>query len=204
MARPIAADYEDKRQGLLAPAAQVFAEHGFDRASMVQVAKAGGVSKATIYHYYASKDDLLFDILESYLRGLRDAVLGLDLSEQSPEGAFLETVTQVLLCYQGADTQHRLQIDTLGRLAPDRQKVLRRYQSELVRFMSARLVAVSPDLHSEPNRLRAVTMSVFGMLNWHYMWNGAADGPARRDYAQVVAGLVLDGVRGMGALPPSA
>lgn len=196
MGRPIAADYEDKRQGLLTHAAEVFASHGFDRASMMQVAEAAGVSKATIYHYYASKDDLLFDILDSYLSGLRDEIVGLDVSGMRPEKAFLETVSQILLAYQGADTQHRLQIDTLARLDPERQKVLRGYQSDLVRLVSTRLRAISPKLDTDPARLKAVTMSVFGMLNWHYMWNAGADVAARRSYARVVADLVLRGVKG--------
>ena len=46
-------------------------------------------------------------------------------------------------------------------------------------------------------KLRAVTMSVFGMLNWYYMWNGGADGAARDAYAALVADLTLKGLPGI-------
>ncbi|MEP5152247.1 TetR family transcriptional regulator, partial [Planktotalea sp.] len=50
MARPIAKDHDAKRAHILCEAAVVFARDGIARASMAQVAKACGISKANIYH----------------------------------------------------------------------------------------------------------------------------------------------------------
>jgi TetR/AcrR family transcriptional regulator len=50
MARPRAADHDDKRQAILAAAATLFAEHGYDGTAMAEVARACGVSKALLYH----------------------------------------------------------------------------------------------------------------------------------------------------------
>ncbi|MBL4811043.1 MAG: helix-turn-helix transcriptional regulator, partial [Rhodobacteraceae bacterium] len=68
MARTIATDYADKRRAILRAAARLFADEGFNKASMANVATACGISKANIYHYYPSKTSLLFDMLESHLR----------------------------------------------------------------------------------------------------------------------------------------
>jgi hypothetical protein len=35
------------------------------------------------------------------------------------------------------------------------------------------------------------------MLNWYYMWNSGAGSDAREDYAELVATLTLNGVRGL-------
>lgn len=196
MARTIAKDHDDKRRLILKRAAHVFATEGFDRASVARVAKACEISKANIYHYYASKDDILFDILNSYLSGLRDRICDMDLSELSAEDAFRRTLRDVLLSYQGADDEHRLQINGINQLQPNLQKQLRMYQSELVHFMSDRIAQVGPDtLRSDAQKLHEITMSVFGMLNWHYMWNTNADEAARENYAGVIADLTLDGIR---------
>jgi hypothetical protein len=40
-------------------------------------------------------------------------------------------------------------------------------------------------------------MSVFGMLNWYYMWNGGAAPQARDAYATLVADLTLRGLPGI-------
>ena len=76
MARPIAKDHDQKRAAILKTAARVFADEGFDRASMAGLAKACGISKSLIYHYYPSKEALLYDILHTHLSALKGAVVG--------------------------------------------------------------------------------------------------------------------------------
>jgi len=57
MPRP---DVSDERiPQILDAAAQMFSQHGIDGASMLQIAETADVSKATIYHYFASKDELV-------------------------------------------------------------------------------------------------------------------------------------------------
>ncbi len=57
MSRP---DVRDERvPQIIDAAAQVFARDGIDGANMSEIAEAAGVSKATIYHYFASKEDLI-------------------------------------------------------------------------------------------------------------------------------------------------
>ena len=55
MARARAADYDGKRKAILHRSAGLFAKHGYDRASMANIAQACGASKALLYHYYDSK-----------------------------------------------------------------------------------------------------------------------------------------------------
>ena len=51
---------ETKRQAILDVAVQAFRELGFERASMAEICKRAGGSKATIYNYFPSKDELFF------------------------------------------------------------------------------------------------------------------------------------------------
>ncbi len=200
MARTIAKDHDEKRAQILRRAAEVFATEGFDRASMSQLAQACGISKANIYHYYSGKDALLFDILDSYLRALRDRILAVDLTGLAPDQALYALLREFLLAYQGADHEHRLQVRRLNILPPDEQKILRAYQRDMVRRVSQVLEAAAPRaLGHDPGRLRATTMSVFGMLNWFYMWNAQADRPAREEYARLITDLTLKGVQGLEA-----
>ena len=74
MARTRASDFEEKQQGILMSAAAVFAEQGMEKASMAQVARHSNVSKALLYHYYPSKDVLLFAIIHTHLAELEASV----------------------------------------------------------------------------------------------------------------------------------
>jgi AcrR family transcriptional regulator len=198
LARTIAKDHDQKREQILKSAAKVFADQGFDRASMNLLAKECGISKANIYHYYDSKDALLFDLLDSYLRDLRDRVCGIDMEGMSPEQRLSRTVSEVLLAYQGADNEHRVQSSGLSALPAEQQKILRGYQREMVDQMSDIIRDIAPDVFADDKRkLYATTMSVYGMLNWFYMWNSQADEASREIYAKLVSDLTLKGVPGL-------
>ncbi len=195
--RTIAKDHDAKRQHILRVAAEVFAREGIERASMNEVARACGISKANIYHYYAGKDDLVFDILDSYLSELRDVVCGLDLTGLAPPDRLHAVTEAILLAYDGMDNEHKIQSEGLPRLAPDKQAVLKGYQRALVSQVAGILEACAPAaLAGDRTRSRAVTMSVFGMLNWFYMWHPGATQEARVDYAAQVADLTLNGIAG--------
>lgn len=198
MSRPIAKDHDEKRSHILKIAARVFAETGYARASMSQVAKECGVSKANIYHYYSSKDALLFDILDTYLSALRDRIIGLDLAGLEPPDQLASIVVETLRAYEGMDREHKIQTEGIPSLPLDQQKTLKAYQRDLVDQMSGVVAKIAPDVFDDDTRkLRATVMSIFGMLNWFYMWNSTADHRARDDYAQLVTRLTLTGVRGL-------
>lgn len=68
---------EQRIAQILEAATAVFAERGFDRATMEDIAEAVGINKATIYLYFDSKDALIRAIAEALfareLAGLRAA-----------------------------------------------------------------------------------------------------------------------------------
>lgn len=61
---------EDRRRAIVAAARDVFQTLGFDRASMATISTTIGGSKATLYGYFASKEELyaavMVDMVDSY------------------------------------------------------------------------------------------------------------------------------------------
>jgi len=187
MPRGIARDHDEKRAALRKGAARYFARHGYDRASMTGAARECGVSKALLYHYYDSKESLLFDILHGHLSDLADRVT--HARAQGVPGL----IRVILAVYEDADAEHKLQIDALATLPPDLQTPLIALQRRLVGTMSDAVARERPGLTGD--RLRAVTMSVFGILNWFYMWHRPGKGLTRADYAALAADFVSGGLR---------
>ncbi|HEY5106444.1 MAG TPA: TetR/AcrR family transcriptional regulator [Caulobacteraceae bacterium] len=69
---------EAKRREILEGAAAVFRQHGFSQASMSAVSQRIGGSKATLYRYFASKEDLFFAVMfEATLEHANDVFDGL-------------------------------------------------------------------------------------------------------------------------------
>lgn len=186
MPRGIAKDHDEKRAALRKGAAAYFAAHGYDRASMTGAARDCGVSKALIYHYYESKEALLFDILDTHLSELVDVV-----EAAAPEG-LPGLVREVLAAYENADAEHKLQLDALTTLPEEMQAPLVGHQRRLVAIMSRQVSTVRPDLDADT--LRATTMTVFGILNWFYMWHRPGKGLDRSEYAALAARFVQGGI----------
>jgi AcrR family transcriptional regulator len=151
------------------------------------------VSKALLYHYYGSKEALLFDILHEHLDALARAVAA--VAADGPPGERLRRLIHAILSeYEDADAEHKLQLDALTLLPRDMQAPLVELQRNMVQIMADTLEATRPGLGV---RRGAVTMSVFGMLNWVYMWHRPGKGLSRAAYADLATDLVLDGVRGL-------
>lgn len=196
MARTRAADFEEKQRVILDHAAQVFADQGMEKASMSQIASVAQVSKALLYHYYPSKDALIFAIIVTHLEGLDTAIEEADDPALAPEQRLRKLVGAVLENYRGADNQHKVQLNATSALSDEQKAEITAIERRIVRRFSAVLDQVNPGLNSrERPLLMPVTMSLFGMMNWVYMWFRDGGRISREDYADVATTLILEGIK---------
>jgi len=195
MARSRAKDYDEKRLSLLRQAAAVFARDGYDRAPMAGLASECGVSKALFYHYYASKEALLFDIISSHLEDLLEAIEAADDPGLAPEARLEALVAALLDVYRDADAKHKLQIGAM-RLLPDADQAhLKGLERQIVARFADAVKAIAPEAFEGSPLLKPVTMSLFGMLNWFYMWFREGGPVSRADYARIATRLLVGGVK---------
>lgn len=197
MPRTRAKDHDDKRVAIMETAARIFADGGYDRTSMAQLAAECGVSKALIYHYYASKEALLFDIIENHLSELLDAVEKADDKEADPQVRLEALVSGLLEAYRDADAKHKVQLGALALLPVEQQNHLKGLERQLVLRFSEAVRAINPAAFEGKPLLKPVTMSLFGMLNWFYMWFREGGPVSRSDYAKMATNILVNGVRGL-------
>jgi AcrR family transcriptional regulator len=196
MARTRAQDFEEKQHAILDYAAKVLATMGVDKASMSQIAAQAQVSKALLYHYYPSKDALVFAIILSHLEDLEMALADADQPEMEPAARLRLLVGVVLERYRGADDQHKVQLSATSLLTPEQQQTITQVERRIVRRFASVLRDVSPRLdRKERPLLMPVTMSLFGMMNWMYMWFKDGGSISRDDYAEVATTLILEGIK---------
>ena len=199
MARPRAADFEDKQRAILSSAAQVLAEQGMDKASMAQIAAQAGVSKALLYHYYPGKDALIFDIIRTHLSELESTVAATDDPALAPRARLRALVGAVIENYRDADNYHKVQLNGTPTLPDDQRSQIHAIERQIVRHFSRVIRLVRPELDAA--LVMPVTMSVFGMMNWVYMWFKDGGPVSRADYAELATTLVLDGIGAVGTEP---
>ena len=196
MARTRASDFEDKQRSILESAAAVFAEQGMEKASMSLVANSAGVSKSLLYHYYPAKDALIFAIIQSHLEDLDAAVEAADDPKASPKDRLHALVRITLENYRHADNEHKVQLNASEALNDEQRNAIRAIERRIVRRFSSILREINPSLdNAERPLLMPVTMSLFGMMNWAYMWFREGGPITRDDYADIATTLVLEGIK---------
>ena len=89
---------EAKKQAILRNARDVFLREGYEAASTAGIAAASGVSKATIYGYYPSKEDLFVAVVDDACRDQAASVLEA-LDSPGPIGEVLLVLAQRSLSF---------------------------------------------------------------------------------------------------------
>lgn len=197
MARTRAADFDEKRRSILDSAAAVFAKLGMERASMAQIAQENNVSKALLYHYYPSKDLLIFDIGRTHLVELEAAISQADRPDLAPRARLRHLIGGVLENYRTASNFHQVLLNGTGSLTEAQRLELREMERRIVKAFSDVLVDINPALADSRAGVTPVTMSLFGILNWVYTWFRPSGALSREGYADMVTALFLDGVGAM-------
>ncbi|TVR69435.1 MAG: TetR/AcrR family transcriptional regulator [Spirochaetaceae bacterium] len=87
-----------KREHILQVAAQLIRDRGIEHTTLANIADAAGISKGTLYYYYSTKSDLIFDIADRHMNNMTSRIfrwLESSGTVQSPRTVFrmvLDTV----------------------------------------------------------------------------------------------------------------
>lgn len=196
MARTRADDFEVKQNAILKSAAAVIAELGIEKASMSQVASHVGVSKALLYHYYPSKDALIFDIIKNHLLELHNAVKAADDRTLPAADRLRKLIWAVLDNYRDADDEHKVQLNAGSALNDEQKSEIRSIERLIVSHFCFALNELNPALENKERPLiMPVAMSIFGILNWVYLWFREDGKITREDYSEIVSTLMLEGIK---------
>ena len=190
MGRKQAANYETRRAVIVDQAARLFATSGFLGASIADIGRACGASKSLIYHYYPSKEDILFEVMDSHLLQLTGAVETVASSAASPERKLKDLTHRFMGAYIGAADRHRVLLNELGNLPAARRIMIVARQRALIEAVERLIAEVRPDL-ATPRTRRALTMLFFGMINWTHTWFRPEGAVGAEELADLASGLVL-------------
>ena len=173
MARPRSASHDLKRDQILDVAAQCFARQSFPAASMNDIATACGTSKARLYHYYESKDAILFDLLDRYTQRLLALIGEAEARAQrknlSEREALNELVRAFLTEYESSATRHVALVSDTKFLWDGQRELILNRQRDVVAAFTRFLKRAYPDRVTPANQT-ALTMMLFGMINWTFTW----------------------------------
>jgi AcrR family transcriptional regulator len=193
MARTKAASFDTQRAAIRDAAAREFADKGYAAATIADIARTCGVSKALMYHYYRDKEHLLADIAESYIERLQ-AIIDQLRAESLPPAAHLRRLIELFMEeYEHSAARHRVLVQDVKYLQrAHRSRVLAKERKVVLGY--ADVVKKLAPQSDRDDLIKPLTMMLFGMINWTFTWFKERGPLSYADMAPVVADLFLGGI----------
>ncbi len=193
MARTKAAGFDAQRAAIRDAATRLFADKGYASASIADLARACGISKALMYHYYRDKEDLLADIALSYVDRLATIVDEVE-ARQLPPAAHLRRLVEAFMAeYEHSAARHRVLVQDVKYLErAHRSRVLAR-QRKVVDGFAAVIAPLAPEA-TRAGLAKPLTMILFGMINLTFTWLKDSGPLTYSGMAPLVADLFLGGI----------
>ena len=178
-----------RRRQLVELAEQLFAERGFARTSMEELARRAGVTKPVIYELFDSKDGLFRACVDRAIERMAGSIADAFRAETEPEArlragglAFLRFARDNRVAWDLMAMQTRF---------AEQAQAVRRDQAQLIRMLMAEIAPEGTD----PQELEAVAYAVNSAYEGaaHWMWEHP-DTPVEQVADWIVA-LLLPGLR---------
>ena len=199
MTRVRADDYDDKKQIILAKAAALIARKGFDMATMMDVAKACGTSKSHLYHYFASKEELLYAIVHEHITRQAADLARIVAQPLPAEERFTQFVDSFVQGAARSRNEHLMLMNDLKFLSTGQREHVRKLEVEMTELMEQLLREINPKLMTEERVQKPYALLLFGMMIWTFSWYKRSGEITPRELAQRISELFVHGIKGAAA-----
>jgi AcrR family transcriptional regulator len=203
------------RQLIAATALEMFTTRGFENVSVAEIARAAEVSETTVFNYFPTKEDLIYQGLEAFEDQLLQAV-----RDRQPGEGVLQAFGRFILDSRGllaaADPASTDALVSVSRtivsspaLAAREQQILARYARSLAVLLAEETGASPGDL--TPSVVANALIGIHRAVLDYVRQRIAADPTDPRRLAQALQAdgqkaldLLAEGLAGYGVRPPPA
>jgi AcrR family transcriptional regulator len=193
MARTRSENYDDIYQGILNAACGLFARQGYMRSSIAELADACKLSRGALYHYFDSKEAILFAILDAHVRQMIADVEAAVSGASTPLEQFRAAIRAIVALNARSTNEQRLILNDLSFLSDDEQKTIRALERQLVDIVSDLLIRLDKEGKIVKRTKKVYTMMLFGILNFSHTWYDPKGSIDPKEFADMVLDLFLKG-----------
>ena len=196
--RLVRASSQKKLDRLLMKTAALIAKNGFDAMTMRDLSTALDMSLAGLYHYFASKEDLLFQLQYRTFASLLETQQVIAEEPGTPEERLARLLTGHLQFYSLHTNELKACTFEMESLGPKPYRIVEEIRRRYYRLMTAAVAQVidGPSAGArETRQSRHAALFIFGMLNWIFMWYEPSRHGTVEQIGQEMRDLVLNGLR---------
>ena len=185
----------NQKEKIINCAALLFAKYGYNATSIKSIAESCKVSKSLIYHYYFSKEDMLYDIAQSHINKLISIIDDCSrLKFETNQLKLKKIISLFMIEYKTSKNRHKILIQDIEFLKPSRQKKIKSLQMKVVRSVAEILKKINPQI-DEVKDLIPVTMGLFGMINWTFTWINPSGKMTYKDVSDLFTNIFINGLK---------
>jgi AcrR family transcriptional regulator len=195
------ARYQDRRNEILRVASAIFAEKGYHRASMRDIAGATGSSLAGLYHYFPTKEQILYEISARAFDTVLEGAAAGERVAATPADRLRSFVHNHVAYFVGHLTEMKVLSHESDSLGGEYRALIQERKRRYVALATA-IVGGLPGAGARAERdLRLPVLALFGMMNWIYTWyRSAGDGDIEL-IAATMSDIFLGGFAGAMQIP---
>lgn len=174
-------------------AARLFNAKGFLETSMNDIADASNISKGGIYHYFSTKDEILYFVLSNYM----DKVME-NLEEELKMIEDSSSRIRFIICHH-----IRVYIENLSEsktllheascLSKRKFQIIAEKEKEYFEIVS-KVVSELFEKRLPQGKLKAITFLLFGMCNWIYSWYDPKGDVNPEELSELICAIFIKGV----------
>jgi len=199
MARPQSADYDERKQAILDASTRIFSQEGFHKASIGQIARECNISKSLLYHYFSSKQEMLYRAMEDHILVLLETAEEVIARDLSPTECLSQILDAFMHIYEHASDKHIVLSNELGSLPEKEREHIVSLQAKVVQAFSDTLEKLTPVDLEENQSKTAVAMLLLGMINWTHMWFKPSGAVNASTLAHLTSKIFMNGVKALEA-----
>jgi AcrR family transcriptional regulator len=193
MARTRSENYDDIQQGILSAACDLFANHGYMRASIGELADACKLSRGALYHYFESKEAILFAILDAHVRKMIADVEAAIAGRSTTLDQFRGAIHAIVDLNARSPQEQRLILNDLSFLGEADQQAIKSLERRIVEMISDLLVRLDTQGKIVKRTKKIYSMMLFGTLNFSHTWYDPKGGIGPAEFADMVVDQFLFG-----------
>jgi AcrR family transcriptional regulator len=197
MARTRSENYDGIHAGILAAATALFAKQGYMRTSISELADACQLSRGALYHYFESKEAILFTILDVHVRRMIADVERARAQHERTVDQFRAVIRAIVALNARSSDEQRLILNDLSFLEPEDQQTIKDLERRLVDAISELLARLDQEGKIVKRTKKVYSMILFGILNFSHTWYDPKGGVDPQEFADRIVDLYLHGF-----LPP--
>lgn len=172
-------------------AAELFSSKGYMNTTLADVANAVQMSKGGIFHYFSTKEELLFLILCRYMDQTLVALRAKLTSKASPQQKITSFVHHHIGHYRDNFNESRLILHEIENLPSDYLEIIESKEKEYTGILVKAIEELVSNNRESARRAKIAAYSLIGMCNWPYMWYDPNGPVSPEELADEICGIFL-------------